>query len=60
MGGGWGWVGGVHIGVLGFGGVRRAVCACGGLLVGLDWVVLSTGVAGAMCCCQWACRVGWY
>ena len=47
MGGGWG----VHIGVLGFEGVRRAVCACGGLLVGGYGVVLASGVTGAVGCC---------
>jgi hypothetical protein len=42
---------GVHIGVLGFEGVRRAVCACNGVLVGCDGVVLASGVTGSVGCC---------
>ncbi len=56
MGGGrgyiyWGWS---------FGGLRGLLGASGGLLVGLDGVVLPSAVATAMGCCQWACRIGWY
>ena len=49
MGGGvWGGFGfglGVHIWVLGVGCVRGLPDACGGYLVGGDWVVLSSAVA---------------
>ena len=54
--GGWGYIYG-FLGCRALGGLCVPVV---GLLVGVDWLVLASGVTGAMGCCQWACRVGWY